>query len=39
MALDAFKAARRGSRGGGFWSGAVSHGEEVGEGPGRSSRR
>jgi hypothetical protein len=36
--LGAFKAARRGSRGGGIWSGAAPRNEEVGDGPGPISR-
>jgi hypothetical protein len=39
MALDAFKAARWGSRGGGIQSEAVPCGEEVGEGPDSTYRR
>jgi hypothetical protein len=33
--LDAFKAVRRGSKGGGCWSGAEPHDKEVGKGPAR----
>jgi hypothetical protein len=38
MMLGAFKAARRGSRGGSIWSGAAPRNEEVGDGPGPIAR-